>query len=105
MDKILEQLDRIEFYSKLSAKEMLTQEEAAVYIGISRDHLYKLMCARQVPHYKPRGKMTYFRKSELNDWMAQGKVMTEEEALTLAYQHIAKTQIEKNTTITNNIKN
>lgn len=94
-DYIVEKLNRIERLATLASKEMLTQEEAADYIGISRDHLYKLMCARQVPHYKPRGKMTYFKKSELNEWMMQGRVMTDDEARTNALHYFTSLHINK----------
>ena len=57
-----------------AGKQMLTTEEAAYYIGISRSLLYKMTHTMQIPHYKPRGKMVYFDKDELDDWMRQGKV-------------------------------
>ena len=60
-----------------AGKQMLTTEEAAYYIGISRSLLYKMTHTMQVPHYKPRGKMVYFDKNELDDWMRQGKVNTD----------------------------
>lgn len=76
----IEQLNRIEQYALMAAKNMFTVEEAALYIGISKDHLYKLVCSRQIPHFKPRGKMVYFEKAEIDQWLKQGKVMTQAEA-------------------------
>ena len=72
-ETIMEKLNFIE--SRLfAAKQMLTTEEAAYYIGVSRSLLYKMTHTMQIPHYKPRGKMVYFDKEELDDWMRKGKV-------------------------------
>ena len=72
-ESITEKLNFIE--SRLfAAKQMLTTEEAAYYMGVSRSLLYKMTHTMQIPHYKPRGKMVYFDKNELDDWMRQGKV-------------------------------
>ena len=44
-----------------------------LYVGISESLLYKLTAAKEVPHYKPRGKMLYFDKEELDSWLLQNK--------------------------------
>ena len=41
-------------------KEVLTSDEAAKYMGVSKSYLYKLTMRQQIPHYKPMGKMCYF---------------------------------------------
>ena len=46
-------------------KEVLTSDEAAVYMGVSKSYLYKLTMRKQIPHYKPMGKMCYFNRAEL----------------------------------------
>ena len=60
-------------------KEVLTSEEAARYMGISMSCLYKLTMRRAIPHYKPRGKMCYFNRHELEAWLQSNRVSTEEE--------------------------
>lgn len=55
---------------------MLTFDEAAKFLGFSKSYLYKLTSTCQIPHYKPKGKMLYFEKSELVDWLRQNKVKT-----------------------------
>lgn len=62
--------------SAISVKKILTSEEAAAYIGISQSALYKLTSNRQIPHYKPRGKMCYFNREELERWLQQNRVDT-----------------------------
>ena len=54
-----------------SAKEVLTLEEAAIYMGVSLSQVYKMTSTLSIPHYKPRGKMCYFDRKELNKWLKQ----------------------------------
>lgn len=60
-------------------KEVLTSEEAARYMGISKSYLYKLTMRQQIPHYKPMGKMCYFNRAELETWLQNNRVATSEE--------------------------
>lgn len=55
-----------------ASKEVLTSDEAARYMGISKSTLYKLTMNKKIPHYKPFGKMCYFKRLELEQWL-QGK--------------------------------
>ncbi|MDL5512897.1 helix-turn-helix domain-containing protein [Arenibacter sp. M-2] len=67
---ILERLDRLE--KLLTAhKEVLTFEETCDYTGISRSYLYKLTSSGNIPHSKPNGKMIFFERRRLNDWLLQ----------------------------------
>lgn len=61
-------------------KEVLTSDEAAEYMGISKSYLYKLTFKKEIPHYKPSGKMCYFNRQELEQWLQQNRVSTQEEA-------------------------
>jgi len=60
-------------------KEVLTSDEAARYLGISKSYLYKLTMKQLIPHYKPLGKMCYFNRQELEQWLQSNRVSTEEE--------------------------
>ena len=60
-------------------KEVLTSDEAARYMGVSKSYLYKLTMRREIPHYKPRGKMCYFNRRELEAWLQGNRVVTSEE--------------------------
>ena len=64
----------------LGAKTALTMTDAATLTGLSKSHIYKLVCYRKIPHYKSQGgKLTYFDKSELNSWMLNRRVKTNDE--------------------------
>ena len=73
------QLDRIEKYSLLAAKDVLTVEEASLIIGLSPSTIYKMTATRQIPFYKPNGKLVFFNKHELEEWAMQNRVATAEE--------------------------
>lgn len=72
--EIIKRLDRIEHYSLLASKEMLTLNDVAALTGLSKSYLYRLTCTHQIPYYKPTGKVMFFSKGEVEDWMKQGKV-------------------------------
>ena len=61
-------------------KEVLTTDEAAMYLGVTKSCLYKWTMSRQIPHYKsPTGKMCFFNRKEIEAWMQSCKVATNEE--------------------------
>ena len=60
-------------------KEVLTSDEAAKYMGVSKSYLYKLTMRQQIPHYKPLGKMCYFNRAELEQWLQSNRVATNAE--------------------------
>jgi len=55
-------------------KEVLTFEETCDYTGISRSYLYKLTASGNIPHSKPNGKIIFFEKRRLNEWLLQHSV-------------------------------
>ena len=73
-----ERLSRIE-NMLLSQKTVLNFEEASVYTGLSKSHLYKLTSTGGVPCYKPTGKKLYFNKEELDEWMLRNKKLSQDE--------------------------
>lgn len=57
----------------LSKKVVLNLNEASLYLGISQSYLYKLTSNNIVPHYKPNGKLIFFNRVELEEWMLKNK--------------------------------
>lgn len=68
----------------LGTKNVLTFNEACMFSGLSKSHMYRLTSTRQVPHFKPFGKMVYFERAELEKWLLQNKVVTISETETMA---------------------
>lgn len=62
-----------------TSKEVLTSDEAARYMGISKSYLYKLTMTKQIPHYKPMGKICYFNRQELEQWLQLNRIATDVE--------------------------
>ena len=75
---ILERLDRLEKLL-IGNKEVLTFDEASDYTGISRSYLYKLTASGKIPHSKPNGKMLFFDKKKLVEWLLQNKRQSQQE--------------------------
>lgn len=71
-------------------KEVLTSDEAARYLGVSKSYLYKLTMQQKIPHYKPMGKLCYFNRAELEQWLQSNRVSTEAEISQKAQQHCLK---------------
>lgn len=78
-EKKINHLARIERYSLLAAKNILCLDDVALLTGFSKSYLYKLTCTRQIPHYKPGGKLIYFDRAEVEAWMKQNRVPTKQE--------------------------
>lgn len=60
----------------LFSKEILTFSEFCRFCGISESHGYKLTSGQMVPHFKPGGKMLYFRRREVEEWLLSNRVET-----------------------------
>ena len=58
-----------------NAKEVLSVEEAARFMDIARSSLYKMTSDRSIPFYRPNGKMIYFEKADILDWIRKNRVM------------------------------
>ncbi len=63
----------------LTQKTVLTSTEAAKYLGLSLSKLYKLTCAKEIPHYKPNGKFNYFERAEIEAWALRNRIATNDE--------------------------
>ena len=79
MEELKKITDAISAKVAVNTKEVLTTDEAASYMGVSKAYLYKLTMGRKIPHYKPMGKMVYFNRQELEQWLQANRVATDVE--------------------------
>ena len=93
--EIRNQLNRIERYSLLSAKNVFCLEDVVLLTGLSKSHLYKLTCSHQIPHYKPNGKQVYFDRTEIEVWMKQNRIATKVEIDQAATNYIVTGRTKK----------
>ena len=63
----------------IQQKEILTVDDATVYLQLAKNCLYKMTSKKEIPFYKPGGKKIFFKKSELDDWIFKGKVLSNDE--------------------------
>lgn len=73
-------------------KEILTIEEAAEFLSVSKSYLYKQTSAQAIPDYKPTGKRCYFKRSELEEWILAGRIYTKSEIAQRANAYCLKTR-------------
>ncbi|SHJ88204.1 transcriptional regulator, AlpA family [Arenibacter nanhaiticus] len=67
-----QRLDRIERLL-MSQKRVLNFDEVCDYTGISKSYMYKLTSQNKIPHSKPNGKVIFFDKEELDNWLLLNK--------------------------------
>ncbi len=72
-----------------AAKEVLNLEEASTFLGIKRSTLYKMTSLNQIPFYKPSGKLIFFDKSTLLEWVRGVPVKSQSEIMAEAQAHLA----------------
>ena len=83
------QLERVERIAAIGAKSVLDLDEAVVFTGFSRGHLYRLTSEKMIPHYK-KGRKLFFRKSELEAWLLGEKVLTRDDMNNMVATYTAK---------------
>jgi excisionase family DNA binding protein len=67
---------------QIAQKNILTLNEAAIFTGLSKSYLYKKTSNRQIPFYKLDGKLIYFKKIELEEWLLSTRVPSNSEIIT-----------------------
>lgn len=72
-NKITEIADLVTDKTLFCTKEVLTTDEVARYMGISKSYLYKLTSRGEIPHYKPLGKVCYFNRREIEEWLQSNR--------------------------------
>ena len=65
--------------------EVLTIEQAAGLLNLSKQTVYGMVSARKIPFCKPTGAQLYFLRSDLIEWLRKHRTATTEEAAE-AYQ-------------------
>ena len=71
---ILQKLSTLEDLLKKKDDKPLTFKDACAYLGYAPSYLYKLTYRKVIPHYKPTGKIIFFSKAELDEWVYKGNV-------------------------------
>ncbi len=72
----------------METKKVLTFNETANYMGISKSCLYKMTMNRTIPHYKPNGKMIYFEREEVEAYLLSVRIKPQTEIETNASKYV-----------------
>jgi len=93
---ILSELQKLTLLTMLGVKRVLTMNDVSLLTGLSKSHIYKLVCARKVPHYKSDGnKFTYFLKDEIESWLLAHRIPTNEEIDQQATSYVVTGRMQK----------
>jgi len=72
--EILLKLTRIETLLAGQQPQPLTLPQAAIYLNVSKQTLYRWTSQSEIVHYKPSGKNIYFLKGDLDNWLTRRRV-------------------------------
>ena len=75
---------------ELSSKQILTTREAAKFLGLSVDRVYRLAEAGTLPSSRPNGKHLYFSRKALEAWMMGQPRLTTAQIKEKAGKHVRK---------------
>lgn len=59
----------------------LDTKAAADYLGMPIGSLHKLMCKNEMTYIRPKGGKAYFKKSDLDAFMAKGRIPSNDELM------------------------
>lgn len=85
--QILAALDEVKRNTLLAAKKVLNVDDVVTLTGMTKAYIYTLTSKRELPFYKPNGRLIFFNRDEIEAWMMRGKVTPDsetEEAAALA---------------------
>lgn len=68
-NEVIEKLTSIESLLKKNHDQPLNFNQAAEYLGFSHSYLYKLTSRKIIPCHRPTGKVLFFSKAELDEWI------------------------------------
>lgn len=77
LDKLLSRVDQL-IGMLFHLKDTFTVEDAALYLGITSSHLYKLMRKYDIPHSRPTNGRIFFNKEDLDKWIRSHMVIEPE---------------------------
>lgn len=85
---IEERLDRIERLVIMGSKEVLNTSEVAMMLNVAVQTVRNMMHDKAIPYYK-RGGKAFFKKSEIESWMLQERIPTNDEIKSQSATYVA----------------
>lgn len=88
-EKILKEIRKIrkdlsfikdEIYRRnLYRKKYITIKEAVIVTGVSKSFIQKLIASKQIPHSKPNGKLVFIHRKDLEKFLSQNRIASNDE--------------------------
>lgn len=75
---ILHKLSRIEKYI-VGLKSILNVEELSDYTGFKKPYIYKLVHTNSLPFSKPNGKVLFFERTKIDEWLLKNSHKSNDE--------------------------
>lgn len=72
------ELQKLQVPQQPEKEKILFVEDAAYYLGLSKQTVYSYTSQGLIPFYK-RAKKIYFKQSELKEWLERGRYKTQDE--------------------------
>lgn len=86
---IIFKLNRIEKFI-FGLKDILNVEELSEYSGFTKSYIYKLVHHSKIPYSKPNGKVLFFERKKIDEWLLQNSHKSESEINREALNYIHK---------------
>lgn len=100
-DEILLELKELKNLLQIDSilrKEIINLEEAAQLLGVSKSTMYKYLNTRKLSYSKPTGKILFFRKEDIYDFITSNKYASKNELMSGASQIADKSKSKRNGT-------
>lgn len=91
---LMTQLEEIKKATLLGSKDTLTISECSMLTGLSVKTLYKYTSRRMIPFSK-RGKIVFFSKKQVEDWLMAYTVPTNEKIEQQATTYVATHKLQQ----------
>ena len=52
----------------------ISVETAAKYLNLSKNSVYQLTCKKRIPYFKVNGGSIFFKKQDLDNFIAKGRI-------------------------------
>jgi len=79
LEKELAEIKQLLTVQSYQNDEPLSIDEACKFTGFKKSYLYKLTCQKDIPYFKPNGKLIYFSKADLQKWIFRNKHKSRQE--------------------------
>lgn len=88
--EIVEELKHIKDLALLQAKNYLNVDDMCNYTGLSKAIIYRKMKEKALPFSKPSGKMAFFKKSDVDEWLGSNRIASASELEEQAARYCVK---------------